>query len=75
MKGSRFPLPGEKENCHLVDMTEEDKIKVVTSIPKLDTLMLINTLKKHSFEVFNAYCLWSFVENTFLLLGLESVSL
>ncbi|XP_054280477.1 calcium/calmodulin-dependent protein kinase kinase 2 isoform X1 [Macrosteles quadrilineatus] len=45
------PLPTEAENCQLVEITEEDVRKVVTSIPKLDTLILIKTmLKKHSFQ-------------------------
>nr|XP_023014647.1 calcium/calmodulin-dependent protein kinase kinase 1-like isoform X2 [Leptinotarsa decemlineata]XP_023014648.1 calcium/calmodulin-dependent protein kinase kinase 1-like isoform X2 [Leptinotarsa decemlineata] len=48
--GSR-PLPSEEENCHLVEVTEEDVAKVITSIPKLDTLILIkHMLKKHSFQ-------------------------
>ncbi|KRT79407.1 protein kinase [Oryctes borbonicus] len=47
----RNPLPTEEENCHLVEVTEEDVAKVVTSIPKLDTLILIkHMLKKHSFQ-------------------------
>lgn len=45
-------LPSEEENCHLVEVTDEDLNKVVTSIPKLDTLILIkHMLKKHSFQV------------------------
>ncbi|KAK9876094.1 hypothetical protein WA026_011202 [Henosepilachna vigintioctopunctata] len=45
------PLPSEEENCHLVEVTDEDLHKVVTSIPKLDTLILIkHMLKKHSFQ-------------------------
>ncbi|XP_049824391.1 calcium/calmodulin-dependent protein kinase kinase 2 isoform X6 [Aethina tumida] len=44
-------LPSEEENCHLVEVTEEDVAKVITSIPKLDTLILIkHMLKKHSFQ-------------------------
>lgn len=55
-RNGRFPLPSEEENCHLVEITEEDVAKVVTSIPKLDTLILIkHMLKKHSFQVFNAF--------------------
>lgn len=51
-KDGQFPLPSEEENCHLVEITEEDVAKVVTSIPKLDTLILIkHMLKKHSFQV------------------------
>ncbi|GJQ85942.1 hypothetical protein Trydic_g21790 [Trypoxylus dichotomus] len=47
----RYPLPTEEENCHLVEVTEEDVAKVITSIPKLDTLILIkHMLKKHSFQ-------------------------
>ncbi|XP_039299332.1 calcium/calmodulin-dependent protein kinase kinase 1-like isoform X2 [Nilaparvata lugens] len=47
------PLPSEEENCQLVEVTDEDVRKVVTSIPKLDTLILIKTmLKKHSFQPF-----------------------
>ncbi|KAL3271129.1 hypothetical protein HHI36_021626 [Cryptolaemus montrouzieri] len=44
-------LPSEEENCELVEVTDEDLTKVVTSIPKLDTLILIkHMLKKHSFQ-------------------------
>lgn len=52
IKNGKFPLPSEEENCHLVEITEEDVARVVTSIPKLDTLILIkHMLKKHSFQV------------------------
>ncbi|KAK5638571.1 hypothetical protein RI129_012866 [Pyrocoelia pectoralis] len=45
------PLPSEEENCHLVEITDEDVAQVVTSIPKLDTLILIkHMLKQHSFQ-------------------------
>ncbi|KAJ1524028.1 hypothetical protein ONE63_010569 [Megalurothrips usitatus] len=45
------PLPSEEENCVLVELSDEDLEGVVTSIPKLDTLILIKTmLKKHSFQ-------------------------
>lgn len=44
-------LPSEEENCHLVEVTDEDVAQVITSIPKLDTLILIkHMLKKHSFQ-------------------------
>ncbi|KAK9753902.1 Protein kinase domain [Popillia japonica] len=50
-ENGRMPLPSEEENCHLVEVTEEDVAKVITSIPKLDTLILIkHMLKKHSFQ-------------------------
>ncbi|CAH1164072.1 unnamed protein product [Phaedon cochleariae] len=50
-KQGSFPLPSEEENCHLVEVTDEDVAKVITSIPKLDTLILIkHMLKKHSFQ-------------------------
>nr|XP_022904855.1 calcium/calmodulin-dependent protein kinase kinase 1-like isoform X2 [Onthophagus taurus] len=50
-KDGIYQLPSEEENCHLVEITEEDVAKVVTSIPKLDTLILIkHMLKKHSFQ-------------------------
>ncbi|KAL1501044.1 hypothetical protein ABEB36_006446 [Hypothenemus hampei] len=50
-KNGEHPLPSEEENCHLVEITEEDVAKVITSIPKLDTLILIkHMLKKHSFQ-------------------------
>ncbi|XP_044740546.1 protein kinase 3-like isoform X2 [Chrysoperla carnea] len=50
-RDGEFPLPTEEENCVLVEVTEEDLSKVVTSIPKLDTLILVKTmLKKHSFQ-------------------------
>ena len=51
-KDGQSPLPTEEENCHLVEVTEEEVAKVITSIPKLDTLILIkHMLKKHSFQV------------------------
>lgn len=50
-RGNTCQLPSEEENCHLVEITEEDVAKVVTSIPKLDTLILIkHMLRKHSFQ-------------------------
>ncbi|KAK4878358.1 hypothetical protein RN001_010864 [Aquatica leii] len=50
-KDGTFLLPSEEENCHLVEITEEDVAKVITSIPKLDTLILIkHMLKQHSFQ-------------------------
>lgn len=50
-KQGQCPLPTEEENCHLVEVTDEDVARVVTSIPKLDTLILIkHMLKKHSFQ-------------------------
>lgn len=51
-KNGQCLLPTEEENCHLVEVTEEEVAKVITSIPKLDTLILIkHMLKKHSFQV------------------------
>ncbi|XKL64379.1 hypothetical protein PGB90_004465 [Kerria lacca] len=45
------PLPSEEENCVLVEVSEEEVLQVVKSIPKLDTLILIKTmLRKHSFQ-------------------------
>lgn len=50
------PLPSENENCSLVYVTDEELQQVVTSVPKLDTLILIKTmLKKHSFQVIFCY--------------------
>lgn len=47
----QYSLPSEEENCDLVEVTEEEVAKVITSIPKLDTLILIkHMLKKHSFQ-------------------------
>ncbi|XP_046979448.1 calcium/calmodulin-dependent protein kinase kinase 1 isoform X1 [Schistocerca americana] len=47
----KSPLPTEEENCQLVEVTEEDVLRVVQSIPRLDTLILVKTmLKKHSFQ-------------------------
>ncbi|XP_045771020.1 calcium/calmodulin-dependent protein kinase kinase 1 isoform X1 [Maniola jurtina] len=49
--GGKEPLPSEEENCRLVEVTDEDMARVVTSIPNLSTLILIKTmLKKHSFQ-------------------------
>ncbi|XP_065170074.1 calcium/calmodulin-dependent protein kinase kinase 1 isoform X2 [Atheta coriaria] len=50
-KDGASPLPSEEDNCHLVEVTDEDVARVITSIPKLDTLILIkHMLKKHSFQ-------------------------
>nr|CAD7409250.1 unnamed protein product [Timema poppensis] len=44
-------LPSEEENCVLVEVTDEEVMQVMKSIPKLDTLILVKTmLKKHSFQ-------------------------
>uniref|UniRef100_A0A336LNS4 calcium/calmodulin-dependent protein kinase n=1 Tax=Culicoides sonorensis TaxID=179676 RepID=A0A336LNS4_CULSO len=44
-------LPSEEENCRLIQISEEELNNAVSSIPKLDTLILIKTmLKKHSFQ-------------------------
>lgn len=47
------PLPNEADNCRLpVTVTDEEVARVVTRVPKLDTLILIKTmLKQHSFQV------------------------
>ncbi|XP_011306417.1 cyclin-dependent kinase 11B [Fopius arisanus] len=46
------PLPTEADNCRLpVTVTDEEVARVVTRVPKLDTLILIKTmLKQHSFQ-------------------------
>ncbi|XP_015429594.1 PREDICTED: serine/threonine-protein kinase KIPK [Dufourea novaeangliae] len=51
-KRSAEPLPTETDNCRLqVTVTDEEVERVVTRIPKLDTLILIKTmLKQHSFQ-------------------------
>ncbi|KAF6217172.1 hypothetical protein GE061_001526 [Apolygus lucorum] len=50
-KEGKHPLPSEDENCQLVEVTDEEIRDVVTSIPKLNTLILIKAmLKKHSFQ-------------------------
>ncbi|XP_046590135.1 serine/threonine-protein kinase STE20 isoform X1 [Neodiprion lecontei] len=45
-------LPSEADNCRLpVTVTDEEVARVVTRVPKLDTLILIKTmLKQHSFQ-------------------------
>ncbi|XP_047525074.1 calcium/calmodulin-dependent protein kinase kinase 2-like [Pieris napi] len=49
--GGKDLLPSEQENCRLVEVTDEDLARVVTSIPNISTLILIKTmLKKHSFQ-------------------------
>ncbi|EFN86227.1 Calcium/calmodulin-dependent protein kinase kinase 2 [Harpegnathos saltator] len=47
------PLPNEADNCRVpVTVTDEEVERVVTRVPKLDTLILIKTmLKQHSFQV------------------------
>lgn len=50
-KNDTIILPSESENCQLVEVSEEEIRDGVTSIPKLDTLILIKAmLKKHSFQ-------------------------
>jgi len=50
-KNGQHLLPNEEDNCKLVEVTDEDVARVITSIPKLDTLILIkHMLKKHSFQ-------------------------
>lgn len=53
------PLPSEADNCRLpVTVTDEEVARVVTRVPKLDTLILIKTmLKQHSFQVKKNYLL------------------
>lgn len=50
-------LPNEADNCRLpVTVTDEEVARVVTRVPKLDTLILIKTmLKQHSFQVCENY--------------------
>ncbi|VVC29341.1 Armadillo-type fold,Protein kinase, ATP binding site,WD40-repeat-containing domain,Protein kinase [Cinara cedri] len=44
------PLPTEQDNCQLVEVSEEEMMNVVKSVPKLNTLILIKAmLKNHSF--------------------------
>ncbi|CAM1301392.1 CAMKK2 (predicted) [Pycnogonum litorale] len=45
------PLPSEEENCRAVlEVTDEEILQCVRSIPKLDTLILVKSmLRKHSF--------------------------
>ncbi|XP_039270799.2 calcium/calmodulin-dependent protein kinase kinase 1-like isoform X1 [Styela clava] len=45
------PLTSEKDNCHLVTVTEEDVKTCVKQIPRLDTLILVKAmLKRKSFR-------------------------
>ncbi|XP_050548029.1 calcium/calmodulin-dependent protein kinase kinase 1 [Daktulosphaira vitifoliae] len=49
-KNGAEPLPTEQENCELIEVSEEEMMNVVKSIPKLNTLILIKAmLKNHSF--------------------------
>ncbi|XP_050441184.1 calcium/calmodulin-dependent protein kinase kinase 2 isoform X6 [Adelges cooleyi] len=49
-KNGTEPLPTEQDNCQLVEVSEEEMMNVVKSIPKLNTLILIKAmLKNHSF--------------------------
>jgi len=44
------PLPTEQDNCQLVEVSEEEMMNVIKSVPKLNTLILIKAmLKNHSF--------------------------
>lgn len=46
------PLPTEQDNCQLVEVSEEEMMNVIKSVPKLNTLILIKAmLKNHSFLV------------------------
>lgn len=50
------PLISEEENCQLVTVTDEEVMRVITTVPKLDTLILIKAmLKNHSFQVSQKY--------------------
>lgn len=51
------PLPSEADNCRLpVTVTDEEVERVVTKVPKLDTLILVKKmLKQHSFQVRQCY--------------------
>ncbi|KAG8182334.1 hypothetical protein JTE90_028179 [Oedothorax gibbosus] len=45
------PLPSEEENCHPVEITNDDIQASINSIPKLGTLILVKSmLRKHSFS-------------------------
>ena len=47
-----YPLPTEQDNCHLVEVTENEVNNSVNSYPKLDTLILVKSMiKNHSFQV------------------------
>ncbi|XP_025410818.1 calcium/calmodulin-dependent protein kinase kinase 1 isoform X2 [Sipha flava] len=49
-KAGAEPLPSEQDNCQLIEVSEEEMMNVVKSIPKLNTLILIKAmLKNHSF--------------------------
>ncbi|KAK2582553.1 hypothetical protein KPH14_004844 [Odynerus spinipes] len=50
--GGKEPLPSEADNCRLqVTVTDEEVERVVTKVPKLDTLILVKKmLKQHSFQ-------------------------
>jgi len=44
------PLLKEEENCHLIEVSEQEVQNSIRSIPKLDTLILVKAmLKQHSF--------------------------
>jgi len=46
-----YPMMDEDENCHLIEVTEQDVENSVRSIPKLDTLILVKPAgKKMSFD-------------------------
>ena len=46
-----YPLPTEEENCQLVEVTEMEVNNSVSSVPKLDTLILVKSMiKNHSFQ-------------------------
>ncbi|CAG7720400.1 unnamed protein product [Allacma fusca] len=51
-QNGEWPLPTEEEHClNYVEVTEEDIINCVRSVPKIDTIILVKTmLKNHSFQ-------------------------
>lgn len=77
-KNGTIILPSESENCQLVEVSEEEIRDGVTSIPKLDTLILIKAmLKKHSFQVKSFFLLkyLFFKYNIFIVLYLNMLLL
>lgn len=49
-KYNSFPLPSKEENCILIEVTDEEILQCVRSIPKLDTLVKRPFLPLPSFQ-------------------------
>ncbi|KAL3087095.1 hypothetical protein niasHS_005334 [Heterodera schachtii] len=54
----RKPMPSEEENCHLVEVTEQEVTESIRVMPHLGTLILVKAMgrKKHFGNPFRKGC-------------------